>query len=416
MKKHILFVCLMALSVLGIAQTNLVHFSNPEEAPYYLAYGLLANQKHAEALDAAKKALKELPQGTPHADSLIAETHFIMGASYGYLQKTDKAVKEFDTAAQMFAKIYGDGQGQEAKMYTHSAHFLNAAKRYKEANEYVSKATDIYMKNPLYDRNMGDAMMLAAEINYQLKNLQECIRYQRFALQVYEHLYGKHHKQYLEECSYLYTYLQEAGQTDEAKQLLEEVAKLAEEAQSGYVPRDTKFTTPEQCHMYNEDATYAALYYLSRHISADHMAFVAQYLTNFGEVTDEVMIIGGVEEEKWMKECGNSLPWLNAAYTAANIYVQLQTKEELPSLQSYIIVNHLLCAFYEANSNVLDKSKTLDNYLALKNKDAEKFNKLLAVQYEETMKGLSNVLKIAKGEESSVIPEHPIVDAIFGQP
>jgi len=415
MKKYIISICLVALSSLGMAQTNIVHFSNIEEEPYYLAYGLLANQKHEAALEEAKKALKKLPQGTPHADSLLAETHFIIGACNGSLLKTDKAVKEFNTAAELFVKIYGASNDHEAKMYTHSAHFLNAAKRYKEANEYITKATSIFLKTLPNNKDMEQAVMLAAEINYQLGNYQDAVDFQRIALQLIEQLYGRHHQEYLEECGYMVTYLQGAGQNEDAAKLTAEAAKLLQETKTGYIPRETKFTSPEQCRLYNEDAFYASLYYLSHPLSADSMIFVAKYVSEFAEVTDDVMIIGGLPEESWMNECGKSLPLLSAAYSAASIYVQLQTNEEVPSMKTYILINYLLSSFYETNSQVLDKSKTLDTYVMLKNKSEEKFSKMMGTHYQQTMKGLSSPISIAKGEESGIIPEHPIVDAIFGE-
>lgn len=413
MKKLVIAACLCMLNIVALAQS--IADKPLEEIQYYMALGALSKGNYKEAISTAEEALKTMQAAEYNTDSLQAETHFVIGASQGGLLQTDKAVAEFNKAIEVYRRSHDEGSNLEAKMYGHSAHFLNSVDRMEEAQDYISKALAILLKNLPNNKTMAESLMLAAEISYKRKNYQDALDYQKYALNLFASLYGRHSDIYIQECGYMATYLKAAGKNEEAEEMTQKAQTLEKEAKEGYIPKPVEFKTAEQCRLYNEDALFAAKYYLNHVMPADSMAFVAQYIESFSIYSDEVHIFGGYAEIDWKKDGGRTVPWLRMAYNAGFIIRQLNEPEEMPSLDAYITANVALCMFYENNRQWLDKSKTIENYVKILKSDENKFIKLMEEQYNKSMADMESPIKMMRGIDSNVIQEHPIVDAIKGR-
>ena len=421
MKKYCILFCLMLLNVLAMADNKkrdaqIMSFDKPEEAYFQMARMALANNDSKAMREAAQNAIDAMVKSEYNTDSLQAEAYLLLGFGYGIEQNTDKAVEAIEKGREIYRRSHEEGSNLEACLYMECAHFLNLDERTPEAANYIEKAAKIYLKNMPNSIDMAKAMMLAAEISYEQKKYEDAVSYERLSLRLYESNLGKHHKDYIEECSYMATYLKAVNQNEEAEKYLAEAERLTKEAKTGYIPQPVEFTSAEQCHLYNEDAKYAALYFLTHPMDADSMVFVSNYLEDFGIVSEDVYVIFGTPEEAWLKDGGETASWLQIAYTAGFILHQLNRHEDIPSLETYQRANKLLLQFYSDNDQFLKSSKTLDNYIKLFNKKREKYDKLIEDQYETARKDFEATLKMAVGLESDIISEHPIVEGIFGGP
>ncbi len=355
------------------------------------ADALFMEKNYTTALDGYKQVISQLEQAGLQNDSLYFSSWNMTSRCHFRMQHYGEATAAAKRATELYAQQYGDSTLTYALMLDNLCIYSMKADFLEEAEQYSAKALKIYYKLLPNDMDMRATLIHAAEIKSLLKKYDEAISLHQHALNIIAEIEGEHTNDYVNEMNYLAKYYNMAGQNEKAAEVESEIDHLKEEMENGYVPVLTRFDSVEKCLEHRVDAYYCCCYYLKHYLNADRMNEAAQYIMDWTMATDEVTVIIGEAETKWMSDSISSVYLV--AYLAGTAMYALENPGNKNSLEQYSEGIIAMLNYYIANKQITGEVSAFEDYLKLyaKSKDAlfgriekdyKKFNK--AVKKSET--------------------------------
>lgn len=348
------------------------------------ADALFMEKNYAASLEGYKQVISQLEQAGLQTDSLYFSSWNMTSRCHFRMQHYGEATTAAKRAAELYAIQRGDSTLTYALLLDNLSIYSMNADYLDEAEQYSTKALQIYYKLLPNNMDMRATLIHAAEIKSLLKKYDEAIALHQHALNLIAEIEGEHTNDYVNEMSYLAKYYNMAGQKEKAAEVESEVEHLKEEMENGYVPILTHFDSAEKCLEYRVDAYYCCCYYLKHYLSADRMNEAAQYIMDWTMATDEVTIIIGEAETKWMADSVGTVYLI--AYLAGTAMYALENPDNKNSLEQYSEGIIAMLNYYSANKQITGEVSAFEDYLKLyaKSKDAlfgriekdyKKFNK-----------------------------------------
>lgn len=315
-------------------------------------------------------------------DSLYYSSWNMIGRCHFRTEQYDAAIDATQRSLQLYRESRDSTSLQYAMMLDNISFYYLHAKRNEEADKANSKALEIYYRNMTNDADMKATLIHGAEIKDALGQYDDAISLQKHALTIQASLYGEHSKAYLSELDYLKRYYEHAGKSEDAEKVEEEINKINDELEYGYVPALTSFDSVEKCRAHRVDAYFCSRYLLRHYLNANRMAEAANYVVQWSIATDELTI-----------QIGN-MPWLNdtttvymAAMIAGNVIYALETPtEERDDFEQYKKGIVSMLNYYSNNKKFTGDVQYFENYLALYAKNEKQFFARIEKDYKGMLK------------------------------
>ncbi len=351
------------------------------------ADALFMEQDYAASLEGYRQVITLLEKAGLQADSLYSSSWNMVGRCHFRMQNYGEATAAAKRATELYAAQQGDTTLVYALMLDNLSIYCMNADRLEEAEQYSNKALQTYYRLLPNNMDMRATLIHGAEIKALLKKYDEAITLHQHALNIIAEIVGDHTSDYVNELAYLAKYYNDAGQKERASEVEAEVTRLKEEKENGYVPPLTHFDSAEKCLEHRVDAYYCSLYYLKHYLSADRMNEAAQYIMDWTMSTDELTVIIGEPESKWMTEQKNSVYLI--AYLAGTTMYALENPDNKNSLEQYSEGIIAMLNYYTANKTITGEVPAFEDYLKLYVKD----QKNLAARIEKDYKAFNKAVK-----------------------
>lgn len=328
-----------------------------------LADNLFKSDVYDVALKDYNSAIRMLEQAGCQSDSLYYTAWMMVGRTQYRLHNLQSAVEAAKKSMEVYEAHFDLMDNEYGNILDNIGFYYSALEKFAEAEPYVEKALDVYRNDST--ANLGDlkaVLIHAAEIKSGVGKYAEAIDYQKEALALLEENGMYRSQEYIDELEYLQSYYEKNGDEASAQSTSEEVEKLKDELENGYVPLMRTFDTAEKCREYVLDAYYACKYYTSHYLTADRMNECAQYIIDWSITTDIVHINIGDAESKWMSQ--DNMPFF-VAYLAGNVMDALERGQDDPETQ-YINGVIAMLNYYSANKEILkEEIPEFEDYLKL---------------------------------------------------
>lgn len=328
-----------------------------------LAHDRFGSQSYDVALADYNAVVKMLEQAGCQSDSLYYTAWMMVGKTQFRLHNLQSAVEAAKKAQEVYEAYRDLSDSEYGNILDNIGFYYSALGKYAEAEPYEDRALEVYRNDSA--ANLGDlkaVLIHVAEVKSHLGKLAEAIVMQKEALALLEENGGYRSQEYIDELEYLQTYYEKNGDSASAKSTGEEVKKLKDELENGYVPLMRTFDSAEKCREYVLDAYYACKYYTHHYLTADRMNECAQYIINWSVSTDLVTIRFGDAENKWMTQ--DNMPFF-VAFFAGNVMDALERGEDDPEAQ-YINGVIVMLNYYSANKEILNEEiPEFEEYLKL---------------------------------------------------
>lgn len=334
----------------------------------------IANEQiNAEQYDAAiatnKQAIALVEQNFGPNDTLA----FIPNLSLSNVYRYQKDQANYELFRRRIVEIFEQGGHTESSDYPLSLAYL--ANCYwdldlnAKADSVIERSLAIYDERMPNDDDMAWALSVSARIKNDLQQYDAAILNAQRSINIYESIYDTHYEDVISVLELLQTYYEAGGYAEQAQQTADKVQQLQQEKETGYVVPLPELKTNELCHQYRLEAFYSALYYINHFITAEGMTQAVQTVMGFTMNSDEVNVIFGIPESKWVGEEKNVV--YLAAYSAANIVYAL-TVDEIDPAEQYLYSICKTIDFYSANKKLTGEVPHFEEYLALFQKDSDK--------------------------------------------
>lgn len=328
-----------------------------------LASDRFGSQAYDVALADYNAVIKMLEQAGCQSDSLYYTAWMMVGRTQYRLHNQQSAVDAVKKAQEVYEAYQDLSDSEYGNILDNIGFYYSAMEKFAEAEPYVEKALDIYRNDST--ANLADlkaVLIHVAEVKAALGKLSEAIVMQKEALALLEEIGRYRSQEYIDELEYLQSYYEKNGDEANAKSTGEEVEKLKDELENGYVPLMRTFDSTEKCREYVLDAYYACKYFTSHYLTADRMNDCAQYIINWSITTDIVHINIGDAESKWMTQ--DNMPFF-VAYVAGNVMDALERGGDDLETQ-YVNGVIVMLNYYSANKEILkEEIPEFEEYLKL---------------------------------------------------
>lgn len=351
------------------------------------ADALFMEQDYAASLEGYRQVITQLEKAGLQADSLYSSSWNMVGRCHFRMQNYGEATAAAKRATELYAAQQGDTTLVYALMLDNLSIYCMNADRMEEAEQYSAKALQIYYRLLPNNMDMRATLIHGAEIKALLKKYDEAITLHQHALNIIAEIEGDHTSDYVNELAYLAKYYNDAGQKERASEVEAQVSRLKEEIENGYVPPLTHFDSAEKCLEHRVDAYYCSRYYLKHYLSADRMNEAAQYIMNWTMATDELTVIIGEPETKWMADQKNSVYLI--AYLAGTSMYALENPDNKNSQEQYKEGIIAMLNYYTANKEITGEVPAYEDYLKLYAKD----KKDLFARIEKDYKAFNKAVK-----------------------
>lgn len=351
------------------------------------ADALFMEQDYAASLEGYRQVITQLEKAGLQADSLYSSSWNMVGRCHFRMQNYGEATAAAKRATELYAAQQGDTTLVYALMLDNLSIYCMNADRMEEAEQYSAKALQIYYRLLPNNVDMRATLIHGAEIKALLKKYDEAITLHQHALNIIAEIEGDHTSDYVNELAYLAKYYNDAGQKERASEVEAQVSRLKEEIENGYVPPLTHFDSAEKCLEHRVDAYYCSRYYLKHYLSADRMNEAAQYIMNWTMATDELTVIIGEPETKWMADQKNSVYLI--AYLAGTAMYALENPDNKNSQEQYKEGIIAMLNYYTANREITGEVPAYEDYLKLYAKD----KKDLFARIEKDYKAFNKAVK-----------------------
>ena len=344
----------------------------------------MAAQDYPKAVEAGEKELQLLRQQPDCTDSLQIDLLTRLGLAYEEQSKLDRSIAVTQEGIGLCRKTNRENSSDLAVLYSNMAYFYSLLEKKQEALDYSKKSADIFLRLMTNDRNMAISLMRAAECSYGVEKYDDALLYQENACRILSQVRGRHSKDYLKGLNNLIACYKAVGMAEKEAETEALKTQLTQENKVGYVPMAADLSTGEKCRQHNEDAYYASLYYQQHPFSADSMHFVSKYIYNFVVNSEDVHVLFGVCESKWLQD-EKAYPYL-IGYMSGYVTYQLNHPEDKISLEAYKYGVAVLLACYSNNRSQTGELPALEELLNSCKKDKDKFWKNREKDYKVFVK------------------------------
>ena len=351
------------------------------------ADALFMEQDYAASLEGYRQVINQLENAGQQADSLYSSSWNMVGRCHFRMRNYGEAISAARRATELYATQHGDTTLTYALMLDNLSIYCMNADRLEEAEQYSTKALQIYYRLLPNNMDMRATLIHAAEIKALLKKHDEAISLHQHALNIIAEIEGEHTNDYVNEMAYLAKYYSDAGQKERADEVDAEANRLKEEMENGYVPALTRFDSAEKCREHRVDAYYCCCYYLKHYIAADLMNEAAQYILDWTMATDELTVNIGDSETKWMADSVGTVYLI--AYLAGTAMYALENPDNKNSLEQYSEGIIAMLNYYNANKKITGEVSAFEDYLKLYAKD----QKDLFARIEKDYKAFNKAVK-----------------------
>ncbi|GEM_PF-1829690 len=376
----------LAILIAGLSMSLHAEERSAEAAEFHQRLLLAMNaDENEKALDLAEKELAALKRQSTPTDSLQVDAILHQGVLYRRMKRLEKAIEIDKQGIDILKLARRDSTEQMAKLYDNIALYYTLLEDTEHALEYSQQSVNIIYALHTNSFDMGISLMRAAEVSYMAKKYDDAALYQQQALNIFEQKKGIHSNLYISETGYLSKYLNAAGRKEEAEKVDELVEKLKRENRFGYVPMPADLSSAEKCKIHNEDAFYAAAFYLSHFLNDSTSQYVFSYLRDFSMNSSDIMLPIGPGEAEWASDTA-AIGYLGS-YMAAYIKIQLNSKDRSINFDDYASAYDMLTEHYKHNRKLSGEIAALERLLTLKEQKPKKYLKKLQKNFTPIAKG-----------------------------
>lgn len=337
-------------------------------------------QDYAASLEGYRQVINQLEKAGMQSDSLYYSSWNMVGRCHFRLQNYGEATAAAKRATELYAAQQGDTTLVYALMLDNLSLYCMNADRLEEAEQYSTKALQIYYRLLPNDMDMRATLIHGAEIKASLKKYDEAITLHQHALNIIAEIKGEHTSDYVNELAYLVKYYNQAGQKEKANEVEAEVTLLKEAMENGYVSALTHFDSAEKCLEHRVDAYYCCRYYLKHYLNANRMNEAAQYIMDWTMATNELTVIIGEPESTWMAVPKNSVYLI--AYLAGTAMYALENPDNKNTQEQYSEGIIAMLNYYTANKEITGEVPAFEDYLKLYAKDEKDFHARIEKDYK----------------------------------
>lgn len=344
---------------------------------------MLENDDYDQLIEVSNRYLDRIAAQTSPYDTLCLVPLNVLSRVYAKMGDFEKTCETRQRQVDVFEK--GGLTSHEDYPFflgilasTYWKEDLNA-----KADSLMQPAVALYEERLTNNDDMAYILSVYSRIKADLKQYDEAIINAQRALSLYTSLYGLHDENVLRTLGFLQGYYTEAGYEVQAEETQGRIDQINSDFENGYVEVVPDFTSVERCYEHRREAYAAALYYTKHYLSAQDMETAARMIVMFVEATDEVTVIFGNAEAKWMLE-ESGFPYMVAYMGGCMIYAM--SNEEVDEYQQYSAGIIDMLNFYTANKEITGEIPALEAYVALYNDKPEKLYKKIQKDYKDFQK------------------------------
>lgn len=252
-----------------------------------------------------------------------------------------------------------------------------------QADSVMQLAMALYDERMTNNDDMAFSLGIQGRIKYDLQQYDAAIMSSQRALNIYALQYEAHDQHIMHELGWLKTYYELGGYERQMQETQQRIEQLEDELEHGFVADVPELNTAELCDQYRREAFYAAKYMLNHYLSAEYMAKAASIVMDFTKNTDEVSVIFGEPEMRWMD--GQKSKCYVAIYLAACMQYAMTTEDVVPGDQYQSAIIDLV-NYYHANKELTGEVEAFEEYMALYAKGADKLFERLERDYKSFAK------------------------------
>ncbi|MDO4958551.1 MAG: hypothetical protein Q4E68_04785 [Prevotellaceae bacterium] len=160
---------------------------------------------------------------------------------------------------------------------------------------------------------------------------------------------------------------------------INELGVFTKNLKYGYVPDSVEFTSAEVAHEHNIDAMAACKFLLTHTVDSKDWPIASKYVLSWSVASPDVSINIGSQVADW----ANTNPKYLFVFLAGSSFYAMTSHQK--TWNKNVFANGLLCLLdiYNSDKDILGKNDSLEDILALYNRDGDEFDKFVEENYDK---------------------------------